>query len=58
MDGAHKNPTREYPGYTLAELKAAVAAGRGDVARIAREIARRESGESQHFSTTQSSWKD
>ena len=57
MDAAYKNPTRMFPGYTLAELKASVARYEAadmidDVAhynKIKTEVANRESGKSVHF---------
>lgn len=51
MDGAHKS-TRKYPGYTLAELEAAVAAGRGNDVML-KEIADRKAGISKPFETPQ-----
>lgn len=47
MDGAAKT-NRKYPSYTLSQLEAAVAEGRGNPVMV-EEIANRKSGVSQHL---------
>jgi hypothetical protein len=52
MDAAQNLTGRKFPGYTLAELKAFVAAGKG-TAEMMTEIANREIGTSTHYRVPQ-----
>lgn len=56
MDGAHKNTTRRFPSYTLAELRTWIKEAQGTqraetetAKEIVMEIIRRETGESKMF---------
>lgn len=51
------NSTRKYPSYTLAELEAFVAKGKGNDVML-KEIADRKSGASKHLVVPQADWKN
>ena len=52
MDGAQNLTGRKFPGHTLAELKAFVAAGKG-TAEMMTEVENRETGANTHYRVPQ-----